>query len=153
VELLDWDERGGGGAGAVYIYYITTTGNSVSSQLGSSCQASRYGTEKAGGMSLPSRTESHLPGHYSQPGGPPYWASPLVFRWGGGVRGWGGDMYKVSMIWATCWVHSFLSKAIYNLSTFSVQVVEPTSCMVQINIYNIIGHTSPPPSPHTCRML
>ncbi len=40
--------------------------NSVSSQLGSSCQGHRYGTEKSGSTarpSRPSRTKSHLPGN------------------------------------------------------------------------------------------
>jgi hypothetical protein len=42
----------------MYIYYITAAGNSISSQLGSSCQGNRYGTEKTG-------TKSHLPVHSS----------------------------------------------------------------------------------------
>jgi hypothetical protein len=33
----------------MYIYYITAAGKSISSQLDSSCQGNRYGTEKAGG--------------------------------------------------------------------------------------------------------
>ncbi len=33
----------------MYIYYITAAGNSISSQLDSSCQGNRHGTEKAGG--------------------------------------------------------------------------------------------------------
>jgi hypothetical protein len=45
------------------IYYITAAGNSISSQLGSSCQGNRYRTEKAGGTDSPSCTKSHLPGH------------------------------------------------------------------------------------------
>ncbi len=49
----------------VYIYYLTTAGNSLSSQLGSSCQGNRNGTENAGGMARPSHTKSHLPGHSS----------------------------------------------------------------------------------------
>ncbi len=44
----------------VYIYYVTAARNSVRSQLGSSCQGNRYGTEKAGALA---RTKSHLPGH------------------------------------------------------------------------------------------
>ncbi len=46
-----------------FIYYITAAGNSISAQLGSSCQGNRYGTEKAGGVARPSRTKSHLVGH------------------------------------------------------------------------------------------
>jgi hypothetical protein len=45
------------------VYYITAAGNSVSSQLDSSCQGNRYGKEKAGCTARPSRTKSHLPGH------------------------------------------------------------------------------------------
>ncbi len=41
----------------VYIYYITAFGNSVSLQLGSSCQGNRYVTAR------PSQYKSHLPGH------------------------------------------------------------------------------------------
>jgi hypothetical protein len=37
---------------------------SISTQLGSSCQGNRYGTEKAGGMAPPSHTKPHLPGHF-----------------------------------------------------------------------------------------
>ncbi len=58
----------------VYIYYITTAGNSISSQLGSSCQGNEYCTEKTGSSACPSYTKSHLPGHSppaSQLGGPP----------------------------------------------------------------------------------
>ncbi len=51
----------------VYIYFITAAENSISSQLGSSCQGSRYGIVKAGGTSRPSRTKSHLPGHSPHP--------------------------------------------------------------------------------------
>ncbi len=47
----------------VYIYYLTAAGNSISTQLGSSCQSNRYGTEMAGGTARPSRTKSHLSGH------------------------------------------------------------------------------------------
>ncbi len=47
----------------VYIYYVREAGNSISSQLGSSCEGNRYCTEKAGGTA----------------GGPPWWASPLAF--------------------------------------------------------------------------
>jgi hypothetical protein len=39
----------------------SAAGNSVSSQLGSSCQGNQDGTEKA----RPSRTKSHLPDHSS----------------------------------------------------------------------------------------
>jgi hypothetical protein len=56
----------------VYIYYITAAGNSISSQLGSSCED---GTD-------PSITYKITPaGSHSstQPGGPPCWASPLAF--------------------------------------------------------------------------
>jgi hypothetical protein len=45
----------------VYIYYLTAAGNSVSSQLGSSCQGNRYGTEKAGGRYGPSITYKNKP--------------------------------------------------------------------------------------------
>jgi hypothetical protein len=47
----------------VYIWHIIVAGNSISSQLGSSSQGNRYGTEKAAGTARPSRTKSHLPGH------------------------------------------------------------------------------------------
>jgi hypothetical protein len=49
----------------VHIYYVTAAGNSISSQLGSSCQGNRYGKEKAGTCR-------------SQPGGPTCWANPLA---------------------------------------------------------------------------
>ncbi len=64
----------------VYIYYITGAGNSISSQLGSSCQGNRCGTEKAEGTAvnyvqiLPARSLSSL-----KPDGPPCWVSPLAF--------------------------------------------------------------------------
>ncbi len=45
----------------VYIFYTTAAGNSISSQLGSSCQGNRYGVERAGSTARPSRTKSHLP--------------------------------------------------------------------------------------------
>ncbi len=45
-----------------YIDY-KAAGNSISSQLGSSCQGNRYGTEKASGMDRPSCTKTHMPGH------------------------------------------------------------------------------------------
>jgi hypothetical protein len=45
------------------IYYSTGDGNSISSQLSSSCQGNRYDMEKTGGTARPSRTKSHLPGH------------------------------------------------------------------------------------------
>jgi len=45
----------------VYIYFITAAGNSISSQLGSSCQGNRYGTEKMGGTARPSHTKTDLP--------------------------------------------------------------------------------------------
>jgi hypothetical protein len=38
---------------------ITAPGNSISSQLGSSCQGNRYGIEKAGGTARSSRTKNH----------------------------------------------------------------------------------------------
>ncbi len=65
----------------VYVYYITSARNSISSQLGNSCQGKRYGTEKADCAVRPSRTKSHPPDH-SPPacrGGPPCWTSPLAF--------------------------------------------------------------------------
>jgi hypothetical protein len=48
----------------VYIYYIKAAGNSLSSQLGSSCHGNNavYNMEKAGGSARPSRTKSQLPG-------------------------------------------------------------------------------------------
>jgi hypothetical protein len=42
---------------------ITASGNSIISQLGSSCQGNRYGTEKTGGTAGPSHKKSHLPSH------------------------------------------------------------------------------------------
>jgi hypothetical protein len=47
----------------VYIYFMTAAGNSIRSQLGSSCQGNWYSTEKACGTARPSSTKSHLPGH------------------------------------------------------------------------------------------
>jgi hypothetical protein len=44
----------------VYICFITAAGNSISSQLGSSCQGNRYGAEKAGSRVRPSCTKSCL---------------------------------------------------------------------------------------------
>ncbi len=41
----------------VSIYYITADGNSISSELRSSCQVNRYGTDKAGGTARPSSTK------------------------------------------------------------------------------------------------
>ncbi len=45
--------------GCVHIHYITVAGNSISSQLGSSCLGFQYGTVKKGGTARPSRTKSH----------------------------------------------------------------------------------------------
>jgi hypothetical protein len=45
----------------VYIYHIKAAENSISSQLGSSYQSSRYGTEKAGGTARPSITYKITP--------------------------------------------------------------------------------------------
>jgi hypothetical protein len=57
----------------VYIYYITAAGNSISSQLGSSCQGNWYSTEKAGGMAHSiTRTTSHLPGQAGRRVGPAF---------------------------------------------------------------------------------
>ncbi len=42
---------------------IPTTAMHISSQLGSSCQGNRYGTENTGGTARPSRKKSHLPSH------------------------------------------------------------------------------------------
>ncbi len=67
-------QSGGGGGGMQperkhgstrVLNYITAAGNYISSQLGSSCQGDRYGTDKAGRVRplRPSRTKSHLPGH------------------------------------------------------------------------------------------
>jgi hypothetical protein len=47
----------------VCIYYITSAGNSIILQLGSSCHDNRYSTEKAGGTAHPSHSKSHLPVH------------------------------------------------------------------------------------------
>jgi hypothetical protein len=47
------------------LYSITADGNTISSQLGSSCQGNRYSTEKASGTAPPSRTKLHLPGNSS----------------------------------------------------------------------------------------
>jgi hypothetical protein len=68
----------------VYIYYIKAAGNSISSHLGSSCQDNRYGTENVYGTVRcgPSITDKITPVgslSSSQPGGPPCWASSLVF--------------------------------------------------------------------------
>jgi len=52
----------------VFIYYITTAENSISSQLGSSCQGGWYGTVKAGGTARSLHKKSHMPGH-SPPAG------------------------------------------------------------------------------------
>jgi hypothetical protein len=51
----------------LYFDYITAAANSISSQLGTSCQGSRYGIVKAGGTARPSRTKSHLQGHSPHP--------------------------------------------------------------------------------------
>jgi hypothetical protein len=64
-----------------WIYYKTGAGNSIGSQLGSSCQCNRYGTEKCRRYG-PSITHKITPAgslYSSQPGGPPWWASPLAF--------------------------------------------------------------------------
>jgi hypothetical protein len=45
------------------MYYITIAGNSVSTQLVSSCQGNRYSLKKAGGTARPLFTKSHLLGH------------------------------------------------------------------------------------------
>jgi hypothetical protein len=45
-------------------YNATAAGDYISTQLDSSCQGKRYGTEKAGGTARPSRTKSHLLGHF-----------------------------------------------------------------------------------------
>jgi hypothetical protein len=60
----------------VYIYYSTAAANSISSQLGSSCQGNRYGTEKTDGTARLSHKKSLSS---SQPSRPPCWASPLAF--------------------------------------------------------------------------
>jgi hypothetical protein len=65
----------------VFIYIITTVGNSVSSQLGNSCQGNRYSVVKAGGTARPSHTKSHLMGD-----SPPCWTSSLVFGLIGSVQ-------------------------------------------------------------------
>ncbi len=71
----------------VNIYYITAAGNAISSQLGSSCPGISYSTARQAETDRPSRTKSHPAGSLSssQPGGPPCWASPLVYiaaSWG-----------------------------------------------------------------------
>ncbi len=48
----------------MYIYNITAARDSISSQLVSSGQGNRYGTENAGGTARPSRTKSQLPGNF-----------------------------------------------------------------------------------------
>jgi hypothetical protein len=62
------------------LYNIAAAENSISSQLGSSCQGNRYCTEQVGSTARPSRTKSHLPGH-SLPAArqPSCWDSPLAF--------------------------------------------------------------------------
>jgi hypothetical protein len=59
--LADWSVCVGGNV------FITAAGNSISSQLDSSCQGNRYGTEKTGDTARPSRTKSYLPGHSPPP--------------------------------------------------------------------------------------
>ncbi len=63
----------------VYIYYITAAGNSISSQLGSSCQGNWYGMENAGCAARLSHAKSHLPVH-----SPP--ASQMGRRSGPGLK-------------------------------------------------------------------
>jgi hypothetical protein len=55
----------------LFINYLPSSENSISLQLGSSCQGNRYGTENTGG------TKSHLAGH--SPPASQFWASPLAF--------------------------------------------------------------------------
>ncbi len=62
--------------------YITTAGNSISSQLGSSCQGGWYGTRGKGRRCCPSITHKITPAgslSSSRQGGQLCWASPLAF--------------------------------------------------------------------------
>ncbi len=64
----------------VYIYCITAAGNSIISQLGSSCQGNRYAIRKRQAV----RPVYHIQNYTCrvtliQPGGSPCWASPLAF--------------------------------------------------------------------------
>jgi hypothetical protein len=66
----------------VYIYYITAAGNSISSQLGSSCQGNRYSTKRAGSTSITYKITPAVSLSSRQPGGPPCWTmqpSPFGF--------------------------------------------------------------------------
>jgi hypothetical protein len=49
-------------------FLYKAAGNSISSQLGSSCQGNRYGTAKVEGTTRPSHVKSQMPGH-SPPAG------------------------------------------------------------------------------------
>ncbi len=84
------------------VYNITAAGNSISSQLGSSCHGNRYGAEKASDTARPLRKNSHLSGYSSPVGqaGPPCWASPLSF----GLIGLGCQCWTSvhGPLWA-CW--------------------------------------------------
>ncbi len=100
----------------VYIYFITSAGNSISSQLGSSCKGHRYGTEKAGGTARPSRTKSHLSSH-SPPAsqaaaalGQPSSLRLQYCGWcvfvGGGGGGWIQFQRKQKrVVFVPCWDH------------------------------------------------
>ncbi len=50
--------------GCVHKLYSSSCKFHHHAQLGSSCQGNRYFTEKAGSTARPSRTKSHLPGHF-----------------------------------------------------------------------------------------
>ncbi len=61
--MPSWRDVAHDGWLCTFTIHITAAGNSVSTQLGSSCQGIRYGTEKPGGTTRPSHTKSHLLGH------------------------------------------------------------------------------------------
>ena len=65
----------------VYIYFITAARNSISSQLGSSCQGNRYQCRKGRqqGLSIIYKITPAGSLSPSQPGGQPCRASPLAF--------------------------------------------------------------------------
>jgi hypothetical protein len=66
---------------SVYFVNIITAGNSISSQLGSSCHGSpvRYGKTRRRGLSSTYKITPTGSLSSSQTGGPPRWASPLAF--------------------------------------------------------------------------
>jgi hypothetical protein len=66
----------------MYIYYITAAGNSITPQLGSSCQVQpiRHGKGRRYGPSITYKITPVGSLSFSQPGGPPCWAYPLCLR-------------------------------------------------------------------------